>query len=115
MAGGDFVGNTWYAVSYTDEFFTINCHTGNATLIGDTGIIYLTGFTYDLITETAYVSDADNLYIIDLLTAEITFVGKIASDMIIAFSRFPQGDNFYAAFKNRSLDPLANSPRNGET
>ncbi len=95
MSGGDFVGNTWYAVSYTGDLFTIDCHTGDTTLIGATGLTKLTGFTYDLITETAYVSDENNLYTIDLLTAKVTSVGKISSDIIIGIAADGAG-NFYA-------------------
>lgn len=95
MAGGDFVGNIWYTVGYKGELFTIDCHTGDTTLIGDTGLGLLTGFTYDLITDTAYVSDVNNLYTIDLLTAKTTFVGKISSDLIIGIAADGAG-NLYA-------------------
>lgn len=98
MAGGDFVGSTWYTVADDGRLFTVDCATGNYTVIGDTGITDLTGFTYDITTETAYVSwvsaglDESKLYTIDLATASITEVGVITSGGIIGIAANKEGD-----------------------
>ena len=98
MSGGDFVGSTWYTVADDGHLFTVDCATGNYTVIGDTGITGLTGFTYDITTETAYVSwvsaglDESKLYTIDLATASITEVGVITSGAIIGIAANKEGD-----------------------
>ena len=63
MSGGDFVEETWYTVDYSvsnnSSLYTVDCDTGDYTLIGSTGV-HLTGFTYDLTSQTAYASAYDS-------------------------------------------------------
>ena len=102
MSSGDFVENTWYAVDFGEEsrLFTIDCATGDYTVIGNTGVESLTGFTYDLTTGTAYVSQVtrvdevfkSDLYTIDLNTAAVTLVGQITSGIIISIAANGEGD-----------------------
>ena len=92
MSGGDFVEETWYTVDYNgsnnSSLYTVDCDTGDYTLIGSTGV-RLTGFTYDLMSQTAYVSAYDStskLYTIDLATAQVTLVGEITPGCIIGIA-----------------------------
>lgn len=89
MSGGDFVEEAWYTISYSDGnscLYTIDCLTGEYTLIGSTGVGMLTGFTYDRATQTAYVASSTELYTIDLDTAQVTLVGTIAPGIIIGIA-----------------------------
>lgn len=92
MQGGDFVENTWYTVDYDGRLFTVDCDTGAYTVIGSTGVDELTGFTYDCTTGIAYVSNRNNLYTIELDTAEVTLVGEISSGAIVGIAANGEGD-----------------------
>ena len=110
MSGGDFVEETWYTVSYSysgDSYlYTIDPHTGDKTTVGSIGIPYLTGFTYDLTTQTAYVSAHDSsskLYTIDLATAQVTLVGEITPGIIIGIAADAAGNLYGLDINDDSL------------
>lgn len=119
MSGGDFVEETWYTVDYNDSnnssLYTVDCDTGDYTLIGSTGV-RLTGFTYDLMSQTAYVSAYDStskLYTIDLATAQVTLVGEITPGCIIGIAADGAGNLYGLDIVDDELYSIDKTTGNG--
>jgi len=79
IAAADYVGNEIYGIRYSNEgpspLVKIDPTTGVVTNIGG-GVANITGFAYDITTETAYVMDvAGALGTIDLTTGVVTNIG----------------------------------------
>ncbi len=79
IAAADYVGNEIYGTRYSNEgpspLVKIDPTTGVVTHIGG-GVVNITGFAYDITTETAYVMDfAGALGTIDLTTGVVTNIG----------------------------------------
>ena len=92
MAGGDFVDNQLYMVSYSPgALYQVDHTDGSYVKIGDTGVGNITGFTYDVTTKTAYVTSDTNLYTIDLNTGAATLVGP-TNVLMIGIACNAQGD-----------------------
>lgn len=118
MAAGDFVGDTWYAISNPDStpagLYTINKDTGTYTLIGYPSITYPIGFTYDAVNEVAYVcDDTSNLYTIDLTTAQTTLVGPIGSSYVIGIAANSAGDLYGIELQSDNLISIDKSTGSG--
>lgn len=75
---GDFVGDELYMVNNTSpaELYRVNPLTGGRDLIGNTSVAGVTGFSYDVTTELAYLSTENFLYIVNLEDASVQLVGS---------------------------------------
>lgn len=109
MAGGDFVGDTLYMIDFTSPcgLFTVDTTTGVKTLVGNTGLSLVTGFTYDITTDTAYVCTDAHLYEINLENASVTLVGPMANSyLVIAIASNMEGDLYAIDLGNKNLYTL---------
>ena len=75
----DLSTSTLYAAGHAGEFYTVDTTTGQATLVGSTGLTSFQNLGYDPTTDTMYLSNSgsDSLYIVDRNTAAVTLLGPL--------------------------------------
>jgi hypothetical protein len=78
LAGGCFAEDTWYAVEYGGNIWTINEGTGVMTSVGYSGES-LNGIAFDDSLDTLYGCSGDALYTVDMTTGAATYVGDFGS------------------------------------
>ena len=75
----DWSTNTLYAAGNAGDFYTVDITTGQATLVGPTGLAGFQNLGYDPLFNVMYVtsSSTDSLYTIDRATGATTLVGPL--------------------------------------